>query len=70
MGTSTIDPASMAQQLASAYVSGTQTLLSSQSTQAQSTSTALTKLQSALSAFNSALGSLTARSRCSATPPA
>lgn len=61
MGTSTIDPASMAQQLATAYVSGTQTLLSNQSTQAQTTSTALTKLQSALSAFSTALGSLTSK---------
>lgn len=61
MGTSTIDPASMAQQLATAYVSGTQTLLSNQSTQAQTTSTALTKLQSALSAFSSALSGLTTK---------
>lgn len=59
MGTSTIDPASMAQQLATAYTSGTQTLLSTQSSQAQTTSTALSKLQSALSAFSSALSSLT-----------
>lgn len=61
MGTSTIDPASMAQQLATAYTSGTQTLLNTQSTQAQTTSTALGKLQSALSAFSSALSSLTSQ---------
>lgn len=53
-----IDPTSTATQLATAYTSAAQSLITSQTKTAQTTSTALTKLQSALSAFDSALSGL------------
>jgi len=53
-----IDPASMASQLAAAYTQSAQSLLTSQNTAAQRTSSALTTLKSALSAFDSALTAL------------
>jgi len=56
-----IDPASMASQLANAYVSGTQQLLTNQSQKAQTQSTALSKLKSALGAFDTALAGLSTR---------
>ena len=56
-----ITPSAMATDLANAYVSGTQKLLTSQSQRAQTTSTALTKLKSALSAFDTALAGLSSR---------
>lgn len=58
-----IDPASMASQLANAYVSGTQQLLTTQSQRAQTQSTALSKLKSALSAFDTALAGLASTTR-------
>ncbi|HET9645564.1 MAG TPA: flagellar filament capping protein FliD [Burkholderiaceae bacterium] len=51
----TIDPASLATQLASAYTQPMQTLLQQQQTRTQGVSGALTKLQSALQDFDSAL---------------
>jgi len=61
MGSTTIDPASTAQQLATAYTSATQSQLTTQSTKAQSTASALSKLQSALSAFDTALSAMTTK---------
>lgn len=58
---SSLDPTTMATQLATAYTHPTQTLLDTQSKTAQTTSTALSKLQSALSAFNSAMSNLSAK---------
>lgn len=58
MTTTTYDPVSTAQSLATAYTSGRQALIKTQTTTAESTATALTKLQSALMAFDSALTSL------------
>lgn len=54
----TIDPTSMATQLATAYTQNAYTLLSTQSTAAQTTSAALSKLKTALTTFDSALASL------------
>lgn len=58
MTTTTYDPVTTAQSLATAYTSGRQALIKTQTTTAESTATALTKLQSALMAFDSALTSL------------
>jgi flagellar hook-associated protein 2 len=56
-----ITPASMASELANAYVSRAQKTLTAQTTKAQATSTALTKLQSALSAFDTAMAALSSK---------
>lgn len=58
---STIDPSTLATQLATAYTQPTQSLLASQLTSAQAMSTALGKLQSALQTFDSALGTLSSK---------
>ena len=58
---STIDPTSMAQSLATAYTQAAQTQLTTETNNAQSTSTALTQLQTALSTFSSALDTLSAK---------
>ena len=52
---STIDPTTMASQLATAYIQPMQTQLDAQSQSAKATSDALSKLQSALQTFDSAL---------------
>lgn len=57
-----INPASMATQLATAYTQPTQSLITTQTKNAQNASTALGKLQSALRAFDSALTSLSGKS--------
>lgn len=57
-----IDPASTAQQLATAYTQGMQSRLTSQKTTAQQTATALTTLKTALSTFDTALSSLSTSS--------
>jgi len=57
-----IDPVSMASQLAAAYTQSTQSLLTSRKTAAQQTSTALSSLKSALNAFDTALASLSSSS--------
>ena len=54
----TINPSTMASQLATAYTTAAQNMLTSQTKSAQATSTALTKLQSVLNDFNSALSGL------------
>lgn len=59
---STIDPATTAQQLATAYTQNAQSQITVQSQAAQATATGLTKLQSALSAFETALTSLSSSS--------
>ena len=56
-----ITPSAMATDLANAYVSGAQKLLTAQSQRAQTTSTALTRLQSALSTFETALSGLSTK---------
>lgn len=56
-----ISPSTMASQLATAYTSATQSLITTQTKSAQTTSTALTKLQSALSAFETALTALSGK---------
>lgn len=56
--TTTYDPTSTAASLATAYTSGAQTLLTTQTNQATATATALTQLQSALTAFDTALTGL------------
>lgn len=61
MTTTSLDPASTAQQLATAYTTNAQTLLTTRTKAAQTTATALTKLQSALTTFDSALSSLSAK---------
>lgn len=58
---SSIDPSSMATQLATAYTQDLRSLLGAQSTKAQSVSSALSTLRSALSAFDSALLGLSAK---------
>ncbi len=55
----TYDPTTTAENLANAYIAGSQAILDKQSTKATATSTALTTLSSALSTFQSALQSLT-----------
>lgn len=61
MTTSSLDPASTAQQLATAYTTNAQTLLTTKTKEAQATSTALTKMRSALTTFDSAIASLSAK---------
>lgn len=53
-----IQPTTMAQQLAGAYTSSAQSLLTAQNTVASSKSTALTKLRSTLTTFENALAAL------------
>ena len=60
MATTSFDPATMASQLATAYTQNAQTLITTQTSQAQATSTALSKLQSVLSSFNTSLIALSA----------
>ncbi len=57
----TYDPTSTANSLAKAYTSAAQTLLDTQTKDAQATASALTKLQSALSNFDAALASLSSK---------
>ncbi|MEF7615616.1 flagellar filament capping protein FliD [Aquincola sp. MAHUQ-54] len=57
----TFDPATTAQQLATAYTQNAQSLLTAKNTVAQSTSTALTKLRSALTSFDTAVASLSGK---------
>jgi flagellar hook-associated protein 2 len=54
----TYDPKTTAENLANAYIAGTQAILTKQSTKATATSSALTTLSSALSSFQSTLQSL------------
>lgn len=61
MADTSFDPASMAQQLATAYTSGMQTRLDGQVKDAQATSTGLTKMQSALKAFDTALTAMSTK---------
>lgn len=61
MTTTSLDPASTAQQLATAYTSTAQKLLKQRTQDAGSTATALTKLRSALTAFDGAIGALSAK---------
>jgi flagellar hook-associated protein 2 len=56
-----IDPSTLATQLATAYTQPTRTLLDSQSKASQATSSALSKLQNALKAFDSALDTLSGK---------
>ncbi len=58
MTTTTFDPTTTAQSLATSYTQGAQAQITDESQSAQATSTALTKLQSALTAFDTALTSL------------
>ncbi|TXI25653.1 MAG: lateral flagellar hook-associated protein 2 [Roseateles sp.] len=58
MATTSFDPTTMAQQLATAYTQPTQTLLDAQTKAAQAQSTGLSSLQSVLSTFKTALSSL------------
>jgi len=58
---STFDPVTTASQLATAYISASQTQVDTQSKKAQATTSALTKLQSALQAFDSALSTLSSK---------
>lgn len=55
------DPGTMATQLATYYVQGTQQLLDAQAAKAKSTSSALSKLQSALRAFDTAVKGVSSR---------
>lgn len=61
MATSSINPTSMANTLATAYTQPAQDLLTTQTNKAQATATALTSLSSALSTFTSALNTLSAK---------
>ncbi|URI06265.1 flagellar filament capping protein FliD [Aquincola tertiaricarbonis] len=61
MTTTSLDPASTAQQLATAYTTNAQALLTTKTKEAQATSTALTKMRSALTTFDSAIASLSAK---------
>jgi flagellar hook-associated protein 2 len=61
MSTTTFDPASTATQLATAFTSGRQTMLDTQTKAAQAASTGLAKLQSALSAFDSAMYAISSK---------
>jgi flagellar hook-associated protein 2 len=56
-----IDPTTLATNLATAYTQSTRTLLAAQTKTAQATSSALSKLQSALKTFDSALDSLSGK---------
>ncbi|WP_174873898.1 flagellar filament capping protein FliD [Vogesella oryzae] len=58
---SSINPSQLAQQLATAYIQDTQSLLDSQSQRASSASKALTTLQSALQAFQTAISGLSGK---------
>ncbi len=58
---SSLDPATTAQQLATAYTQQSQSLLDSQSAAAQATTTGLTQLNSALTSFSSALAGLSGK---------
>ncbi|MDY0747435.1 flagellar filament capping protein FliD [Paucibacter sp. R3-3] len=58
---STLDPATTAQQLATAYTQQTQSLLDTQTQAAQATTTGLTQLKSALDTFSSALAGLSTK---------
>jgi flagellar hook-associated protein 2 len=62
MTTTTYDPTSTAASLAQAYTSGAQTLLTTQTNQANQSAAALTQLQSALTAFDTALTGLSGKS--------
>ncbi|MRW90750.1 flagellar filament capping protein FliD [Duganella sp. FT80W] len=55
----TYDPTTTAENLANAYIAGSQAILDKQTTKATATATALTTLNSALSTFQSTLQSLT-----------
>lgn len=59
----TYDPKTTAENLANAYVAGTQAILTAQSTKAKATATGLTTLSSALSAFQTTLSSLTSSTK-------
>ncbi|SFU64085.1 flagellar filament capping protein FliD [Pseudoduganella namucuonensis] len=59
--TTTYDPATSATQLATAYTSGRQAMLTAQANRTQATGTALTKLNSAMSTFESSLATLSAQ---------
>lgn len=61
MASTSINPTSMANSLATAYTQAAQDQLTTQTSKAQATSTALTSLRSALSNFNSALTALSAK---------
>lgn len=61
MASTSINPTSMANSLATAYTQAAQDQLTTQTNKAQATSTALTSLRSALSTFNTALTSLSAK---------
>lgn len=61
MTTTSLDPASTAQQLATAYTQTAQKLLKQRTQDATTTSTALTKLRSAMTAFDGAIGALSAK---------
>lgn len=61
MTTTSLDPASTAQQLATAYTTNAQAQLTSKTKAAQATSTALTKLRSSLTSFDSAIASLSTK---------
>lgn len=56
-----INPSTMASQLATAYTQNAQALLTTQTKAAQAKGTALTKLQSALSSFSTALSALSGK---------
>jgi flagellar hook-associated protein 2 len=58
---SSLDPATTAQQLATAYTQQTQSLLDTQTQAAQATTTGLTQLKSALQSFNTALTGLSGK---------
>ncbi|PZP35661.1 MAG: lateral flagellar hook-associated protein 2 [Roseateles depolymerans] len=61
MSSTSLDPTTLAQQLATAYTQPTQTLLDTQTKAAQAQSTGLTSLQSALNAFKTALNALASK---------
>lgn len=61
MTTTSLDPASTAQQLATAYTTNAQTLLTTKTKEAQATSSALTKMRTALTTFDNAITSLSTK---------
>lgn len=61
MTTTSLDPASTAQQLATAYTTNAQALLTAKTKAATATSGALTKMRSALTAFDTAINSLSTK---------
>lgn len=61
MASTSINPTSMANTLATAYTQAAQDQLTTQTNKAQATSTALNSLRSALNTFNSAVASLSAK---------